>query len=267
MSTRSTFNIDPAKIEAGDHRQDARHYGGPSFRACRFDGRDHCDCQAARPGGDRRRGLRHRYYLARQAGRRDRRYRMLFLSSAQGHYHGRRQGMVTTNRDDLATKVASYRNHGSTGQPPADTEPHGPWTMARFERLGFNLRMSDIQAAVGVAQMAKLNRLLAERRKCAERYSSLLAGVEEVARPAMARDSEGHSYQSYVVRVLKGGRGAAQRGHGSPRGCGYPDAARDARGAPARLLPRQVPAEGGRFSRRRDVRRHDHHAADFPRHD
>jgi perosamine synthetase len=114
-------------------------------------------------------------------------------------------GMVTTERPELAEKVASFRNHGSTGQPPATDEAHGPWTMATFGRLGFNLRMSDIQAAVGVAQMAKLDRLLAERRACAARYSALLAGVEEIARPT-AGDAAGHSFQSYVIRVTKGGR-------------------------------------------------------------
>ena len=50
--------------------------------------------------------------------------------------------------------------------------------MATFNNLGFNLRLSDIQAAVGVAQMAKLDRLLAERRRLGRRYSELLAASE-----------------------------------------------------------------------------------------
>ena len=65
-------------------------------------------------------------------------------------------------------------------------EAHVPWTMATFNNLGFNLRLSDIQAAVGVAQMAKLDRLLAERRRLGRRYSELLAAVNSIARPTPA---------------------------------------------------------------------------------
>ncbi len=115
-------------------------------------------------------------------------------------------GMVTTNNAEYARRVQSLRNHGATGLPPVtEAEPHGPWTMARFEMLGFNLRLSDIQAAVGVAQMAKLETLLAERKAAAVHYSSMLENIDELAVPdTLALD--GHTYQSYVVRVLKGGR-------------------------------------------------------------
>lgn len=114
-------------------------------------------------------------------------------------------GAVSTNRDDLAARVRSQRNHGATGLPDASLEPHGPWTMATFENLGFNLRLSDIQAAVGVAQMAKLERLLVERRRLGRRYSELLAGINSIARP-LGGDVGGHTYQSYVIRILEGGR-------------------------------------------------------------
>ena len=114
-------------------------------------------------------------------------------------------GAVTTNRDDLAALVRSQRNHGTSGQPDPSLEPPGPWTMAKFDNLGFNLRLSDIQSAVGVAQMTKLDTLLAERRRLALRYSELLAEVNSLARPTSG-DLDGHTYQSYVVRVLEGGR-------------------------------------------------------------
>lgn len=115
-------------------------------------------------------------------------------------------GMVTTNNAEFAARVQSLRNHGATGlPPPTSDEPHGPWTMANFDVLGFNLRLSDIQAAVGVAQMAKLETLLAERRAAALNYSSLLADIPELALPT-AIDASGHTFQSYVVRVLDGGR-------------------------------------------------------------
>ncbi|OKO82804.1 glutamine--scyllo-inositol aminotransferase [Bradyrhizobium sp. NAS96.2] len=114
-------------------------------------------------------------------------------------------GAVTTNRDDLAERVRSQRNHGSTGAPDASIEPHGPWTMATFDNLGFNLRLSDIQAAVGVAQMGKLDRLLSERRRLGHRYSELLAGNNSIVRP-LGGDVDGHAFQSYVIRFVDGDR-------------------------------------------------------------
>ncbi|MHC2461158.1 DegT/DnrJ/EryC1/StrS family aminotransferase [Bradyrhizobium embrapense] len=114
-------------------------------------------------------------------------------------------GAVTTNRDDLAARVRSQRNHGATGAPDPSIEPHGPWTMATFDNLGFNLRLSDIQAAVGVAQMGKLDRLLAERRRLGHRYSELLGGINSIVRP-LGGDIDGHAFQSYVIRVGDGDR-------------------------------------------------------------
>ena len=70
--------------------------------------------------------------------------------------------------------------------------------------LGYNLRLSDIQAGIGIAQMAKLDALLDERRKLAFRYNELLAPIEELAAPQVPNKC-GHTYQSYVTRVLKGG--------------------------------------------------------------
>jgi dTDP-4-amino-4,6-dideoxygalactose transaminase len=115
-------------------------------------------------------------------------------------------GMVLTNNDELAASVRSLRNHGSTGLPLKEFEAHGPWTMATFNRVGYNLRLSDIQAAVGVAQMGKLDGLLCERRRRAERYSTLLADCQQLALPNRAGDIAGHTYQSYVVRIADGDR-------------------------------------------------------------
>jgi dTDP-4-amino-4,6-dideoxygalactose transaminase len=77
--------------------------------------------------------------------------------------------------------------------------------MARFDRLGFNLRLSDIQAAVGVAQMGKLEQLVADRRATAARYTQMLHDVNDLILPT-AGEVEGHTYQSYVIRLAEGGR-------------------------------------------------------------
>jgi dTDP-4-amino-4,6-dideoxygalactose transaminase len=111
-------------------------------------------------------------------------------------------GMLTTDRADMAERIRSLRNHGGTGPVPG-SDPTRPYAMGTFNSIGFNLRLSDIQAAVGVAQMAKLDGLLAERRRLAARYGDLLSGFAELALPQI---DPGHSFQSYVVRLVDGNR-------------------------------------------------------------
>lgn len=111
-------------------------------------------------------------------------------------------GMVTMRDDILRDLVASYRNHGSSGMP--DEMANKPYGMGRFNRLGFNLRMSDIQAAIGVAQLKKLDRLLADRLACALRYNEILSEFSDLALPNTPPEL-GHTYQSYVVSLKEGG--------------------------------------------------------------
>ncbi len=113
-------------------------------------------------------------------------------------------GMVTTNDARLAESIACLRNHGASGHPGPGSSPQKPYAMGAFDQLGFNLRLSDIQASVGVAQMAKLDRLLDERQKIAARYTATLAGLPGIATPHIP-DGCGHTYQSYVIRVVEGG--------------------------------------------------------------
>jgi perosamine synthetase len=112
-------------------------------------------------------------------------------------------GMVTTDRADLAARVRSLRNHGATGLPPG-LDPSSPYAMTTFDMLGYNLRLSDIQASVGVAQMGKLDRLLAERARLAAGYTARLASLDEVVTPRVPEGSE-HTFQSYVIRLSTGG--------------------------------------------------------------
>jgi perosamine synthetase len=113
-------------------------------------------------------------------------------------------GMVTTEDAALAQRIQSFRNHGATGVPTASPEGHGPWTMASFDLLGFNLRLSDIQAAVGIVQLDKLAGLIAERRRIAGLYDSGLRAIPDLVTPEVVEP--GHTFQSYVVRVAEGGR-------------------------------------------------------------
>jgi dTDP-4-amino-4,6-dideoxygalactose transaminase len=109
-------------------------------------------------------------------------------------------GMTTTNNPDFAEKINSLRNHGSI----ATVSRPSPYIMSEIPCLGYNFRMSDINGAIGVAQLDKLEVLLKERRQCAEYYNEKLCDIEDIAIPFVPPRSF-HTYQSYVIRILSGG--------------------------------------------------------------
>ena len=119
-------------------------------------------------------------------------------------------GMITTNHEPIATKIKSLRNHGSTGPPAGVPNALRPYVMATFNMLGFNLRLSDIQAAVGIAQMKKLPELLSERKALAHSYLGLLEDIQDIILP-ISPVACGHTYQSFVIRLRKGDVGKRNR--------------------------------------------------------
>lgn len=83
-------------------------------------------------------------------------------------------GMAVTNNVVLAEKMALYRSHGITRDPELMThEPDGPWYYQQIN-LGFNYRMTELQAALGVSQMKRLDGFVILRHKIAQRYGLLL---------------------------------------------------------------------------------------------
>ncbi len=86
-------------------------------------------------------------------------------------------GMALTNDAELAERMALLRSHGITRDPAQMTrEADGPWYYQQIE-LGFNYRMTDLQAALGVSQMARLDEYVARRHALAARYDELLADL------------------------------------------------------------------------------------------
>jgi UDP-4-amino-4,6-dideoxy-N-acetyl-beta-L-altrosamine transaminase len=84
-------------------------------------------------------------------------------------------GMALTNHDDLAAKMALHRSHGITRDPAQMTHaPDGPWYYQQVG-LGYNYRMTELQAALGVSQMQRLDDYVARRHALARRYDELLA--------------------------------------------------------------------------------------------
>ena len=83
-------------------------------------------------------------------------------------------GMLLTNRDDLHEKLMLLRTHGITRDSGRMRRPpDGPWYYEQID-LGYNYRMTDLQAALGVSQLAKLERFIARRRELAARYRALM---------------------------------------------------------------------------------------------
>lgn len=108
-------------------------------------------------------------------------------------------GMATTQDADLARKMELARSHGITREPDEMTHaPDGAWYYQQVS-LGYNYRMTEIQAALGLSQMTRLDAFVARRRTLAARYDRLLADLP-VTLPAQHPDTAS-SWHLYVVRV------------------------------------------------------------------
>lgn len=108
-------------------------------------------------------------------------------------------GMALTNSDELATRLGLLRSHGITRDPALMYEPmHGPWYYQQVA-LGFNYRMTDMQAALGVSQMTRLVDYVQRRHDIAHRYSELLADLP-LTLPWQHPDSYS-AYHLYVIRL------------------------------------------------------------------
>ena len=108
-------------------------------------------------------------------------------------------GMALTNSAELANKLALFRSHGITRDPAQMThEADGPWYYQQIE-LGYNYRMTELQAALGVSQMERLESYVARRHELARRYDELLAALP-VTTPWQHPDSYS-GLHLYVIRL------------------------------------------------------------------
>lgn len=108
-------------------------------------------------------------------------------------------GMILTNREDLYRKLILLRSHGITRNPELmEGESHGPWYYQQID-LGYNYRMTDIQAALGYSQLQRIDEFIERRRYLAERYHKLLADLPVIT-PWEHPDSKS-AYHLYVIRL------------------------------------------------------------------
>lgn len=107
--------------------------------------------------------------------------------------------MVLTNREELATKMDLLRSHGITRAPELMTHAtDGPWYYQQV-MLGYNYRMTDIQAALGVSQMSRLDDYVTRRHEIARRYDRLLQDMPLIL---PWQHPDGYSaFHLYVIRL------------------------------------------------------------------
>jgi UDP-4-amino-4,6-dideoxy-N-acetyl-beta-L-altrosamine transaminase len=108
-------------------------------------------------------------------------------------------GMGTTKDDAVAAKMARLRTHGITRDPAEMTRASpGPWYYEQIE-LGYNYRLTDLQAALGVSQMTRLEEFVARRNRLAARYKELLK--DSPLRWQRVGGDTRSSYHLFVVRL------------------------------------------------------------------
>ena len=111
-------------------------------------------------------------------------------------------GMVTTDDGDLAERVRLLALHGLSKGAWARYAEGGSWSY-QVLAAGFNYVMTDIQAAIGLHQLEKLDRFQARRAEIARRYDDAFAGVPELIRPPVRDDDLVHAWHLYPLRVVE----------------------------------------------------------------
>lgn len=119
-------------------------------------------------------------------------------------------GMLTTRDDALAARADTLRNHGASVSEEVRHLGNAPYLLPAFEELGFNYRMTDLQGAVGVVQLSKLDRFVAERDRWARWYTENLVDLDWLSMPVVP-EGYGHAWQSFVTTV--GDRAPSPRNH------------------------------------------------------
>ncbi|AGF78954.1 UDP-4-keto-6-deoxy-N-acetylglucosamine 4-aminotransferase [Desulfocapsa sulfexigens DSM 10523] len=107
-------------------------------------------------------------------------------------------GMALTNQKELAEKMDLYRTHAITKDPARMTHvPDGPWYYQQLD-LGYNYRMTEIQAALGVSQLTRLDEVVEKRHVLADRYNSSLDNL-----PLTLPYQDANNYSAYHLYIIR----------------------------------------------------------------
>ena len=112
------------------------------------------------------------------------------ITSAEG-------GMAITNNVELAKRMQLFRSHGITSQAEKMTEPsHGPWYYQQID-LGFNYRMTDLQAALGLSQLSRIDEFIEQRNQLAKVYDD--AFTDTLITPLTPTANLTSAYHLYLI--------------------------------------------------------------------
>lgn len=118
-------------------------------------------------------------------------------------------GMAMTNDEELAERMRRLRSHGITRDPDRMINaPEGPWSYEQIE-LGFNYRMTDLQAALGLSQLERLDAYVAKRHEIAAAYDQALADLPLIT-PHQSPDARS-AYHLYPIRIDPKASGRSRR--------------------------------------------------------
>lgn len=112
-------------------------------------------------------------------------------------------GLVTTEDEELARRAALFRTHGITRDGISPGPDDGDWYY-EMKALGFNYRITDVQCALGLSQLERLDEWVARRNEVASRYRELLADEQRIELPPAAPDGSLHGHHLFPIRVRDG---------------------------------------------------------------
>lgn len=110
-------------------------------------------------------------------------------------------GMVTTNNHDLNRLAEIMRNHGAEISEETRHNSSKPYLLPDFKMLGFNYRMTDLQASVGLVQLSKLKKFIQEREMWAKYYTENLKNISWLNPQKASEDITQHAWQAYVCYI------------------------------------------------------------------
>jgi UDP-4-amino-4,6-dideoxy-N-acetyl-beta-L-altrosamine transaminase len=114
-------------------------------------------------------------------------------------------GMIVTDNEEFYHRLRQFRNHGIVKDAHLMAENHGPWYY-EMQDLGYNFRITDIQCALGLSQLNKLEGFLQARSRIAQRYDQAFKGFSPVVIPPAVSEESRHAYHLYPLLLAESAR-------------------------------------------------------------